>query len=270
MKLITPLRWIICGLLLIGLQLIFAEKAVAAPATQSIDSGSIDNLGDGLLDEELARALTSPPSQPEPKLKPPSRPINPAGEDSPDWLPEPDLLRRMMEQEAAQAAGEDIGSSPLASVIQGMRRAEGLLADDSIEQPAVPVQRQVVAELEELIAKMEKQCKSCSKSKKPSDSNKQASKRSQPKPGQCDKPGSKSNSKPSKAARSSNTSFSSANSPGESTPPEELMKEAWGHLPERMREQMMQASSDEFLPEYREQLEAYFRRLAERQADDQR
>jgi hypothetical protein len=47
-------------------------------------------------------------------------------------------------------------------------------------------------------------------------------------------------------------------------PPSQAWQEAvWGHLPDRVREKMRAASVDQFLPQYRDQIEAYFRQLAE-------
>jgi hypothetical protein len=43
----------------------------------------------------------------------------------------------------------------------------------------------------------------------------------------------------------------------------ERMKEAWGNLPQRIREQMMQSSVDDFLPKYEILIEKYFQRLSE-------
>jgi hypothetical protein len=44
-----------------------------------------------------------------------------------------------------------------------------------------------------------------------------------------------------------------------------LVRDLWGHLPPQIREQMLQAHSDEFLPKYELEIEKYFRRLAERE-----
>jgi hypothetical protein len=41
------------------------------------------------------------------------------------------------------------------------------------------------------------------------------------------------------------------------------MKRLWGGLPERARQQMLQTPVEEFPPKYEEQIEQYFRRLAE-------
>ncbi len=120
---------------------------------------------------------------------------------------------------------------------------------------------------------MEKQCNSCnSQSDKPSEG-KQGSKRSQPKQASSQpKSGKPSQGKPSQsqsssAAQQSTMRLGSADAAevqGRST--EQLMKEAWGHLPERLREQMLQGSSGEFLPKYREEIERYYQRLAEEEA----
>jgi hypothetical protein len=44
----------------------------------------------------------------------------------------------------------------------------------------------------------------------------------------------------------------------------ELAKGLWGHLPERSRDEMLQSFSDEFLPKYELEIEAYYRRLSEK------
>jgi len=43
----------------------------------------------------------------------------------------------------------------------------------------------------------------------------------------------------------------------------QLIKDLWGNLPERQREQILQPLSETFLPKYAEEIEAYFRTLAE-------
>jgi hypothetical protein len=50
---------------------------------------------------------------------------------------------------------------------------------------------------------------------------------------------------------------------------QELLKDLWGHLPERVREQLLQAPTDEFLPKYQLEIEKYFRRLAEEGRQDE-
>ena len=43
----------------------------------------------------------------------------------------------------------------------------------------------------------------------------------------------------------------------------ELVKDLWGKLPERQREQILQPLREEFLPKYADDIEAYFRALAD-------
>lgn len=245
-----------------------ALPAWSAPAP-SAERSPVGNLGDSLLDGDLAKALSPTPK--------PAERNRPNG----DWLPDDEMLRRLLQKDVGPAAGEDVGrgESPLASVIQGMRQAEGLIADESSQTAAAPVQRQVVTHLEKLIAEMEKLCQG-GQCNKPGEKKKQVSKRSQPKPGEpkpgecdkegeCDQPGKPSKKAGKKANQSGTTSLSGAPnvSPAEQ---QELMKAAWGHLPERMRERMLQGSDNEFLPEYSDDLQEYYRRLAERTTGSKR
>jgi hypothetical protein len=43
------------------------------------------------------------------------------------------------------------------------------------------------------------------------------------------------------------------------------MKDTWGHLPARAREQMLQNPPERFLPQYELMIERYYKRLAEQQ-----
>ncbi len=61
---------------------------------------------------------------------------------------------------------------------------------------------------------------------------------------------------------------SAAQSQADSIEPLKMMQQgagqAWGQLPERMRRQMQDAATIEFLPQFRQLIEDYYRRLAER------
>ena len=46
---------------------------------------------------------------------------------------------------------------------------------------------------------------------------------------------------------------------------QDLMKDIWGELPPRLRQQMMQSSVEQFVPKYEFEIEEYFKTLAERQ-----
>ena len=46
-----------------------------------------------------------------------------------------------------------------------------------------------------------------------------------------------------------------------------MMKDVWGQLPERAREQMLQSPPEKFLPKYELLIEKYYQRLAEEQPE---
>ena len=235
-----------------------AAKKAAAPTTDNLG----ESLLEGLLDGELGESLKETPTR---------EPIERARPKS-DLLPDQEQLRRMMREQAGLGGGEDVGTGqhPLGSVVEGMRRAEKIIQDPHIKQTATPVQREVVAQLERLIAEMEKQCQGGGQCDKPSGDKKQQSSRSQAKPSAGSKSGSQQQAQSSSPARSSTARMGSAKPhTAETLTPEELMKAAWGHLPDKVRERMLQGAGEEFLPEYREEIEAYFRRLAEREAEQE-
>ncbi|HEX4149892.1 MAG TPA: hypothetical protein VHY20_12930, partial [Pirellulales bacterium] len=51
---------------------------------------------------------------------------------------------------------------------------------------------------------------------------------------------------------------------------QDLMKDIWGELPPRLRQQMMQSSVEHFVPKYEFEIEEYFKTLAERQQEKTR
>ncbi|MEX2309277.1 MAG: hypothetical protein WD738_16875 [Pirellulales bacterium] len=226
----------------IGLILVVPLRAVE---TQSSEPSGIESLGRELLDDLTPDVLRQPETPPR----------NPASH-SPHF---DDL-------------GEDIGqpSGPLSltRVRQSMQHAEALLAHqqsagrtDTLQQAAA-TQQEVVDQLDKLIAELSKQCQGgqC----EPSDQPPKPNQRSQSKPG---KSGS-SAGRGQTAARDSTTRLDGASAdPVDKADINALVKDLWGHLPERSREQMLQSFSEEFLPQYELEIEQYYRRLSEEQDD---
>lgn len=202
----------------------------------------------------------------------PSPPDTPPQPDAPSLVPGPEVLDDLLKQRMPGRGvdpnvGEDVGQAkeaPLERIEQSMHQASRLINRVDTSGETGRVQQQIVDDLDKLIAQMEKQCQG-GQCNNPKPSPQQESQRSQPKPG--------GKSSQASASQSSSAAGDSTARLGKSAPTaadkrsaEELMKEAWGHLPQRLREQMLQSSSDEFLPEYREELKQYFKRLAEEQA----
>lgn len=219
---------------------VLAATQISAADAAPPDSSGVESLGSELLDDLAPNAFDQPAAQPRDGANAPR--FDDLGED----------------------IGQPSGSLSLARVRMSMQHAESLLAakltaaDVATFQQAGEAQQQVVAQLDKLIAELSKQCKngqcnSSSQSPKPSQ-------RSQKKPG---KPGSATGSGKT-AARDSTDRLDSANvKPVDKADLEATVKNLWGHLPERSREQMMQSFSEEFLPKYELEIEQYYRRLSE-------
>ena len=158
-------------------------------------------------------------------------------------------------------SGEDVGAEQaggandaLKSIQQLMKEAESMLAARDSSGKASATQQVVVNELDAIIAELQKQCEKCG--------------------GQCNKP-------PNPSDKSAKPSAKRGGKPGESaavaktqaggrvdrTAVSNLVKDIWGRLPERQREELLQPLSEEFLPEYAAEIEEYFRVLAEPPAD---
>jgi hypothetical protein len=163
-------------------------------------------------------------------------------------------------------------AQPLVRVQQGMQHAQSLIAQPGAnakpgaKQLAGPVQQEVLADLDKLIAQLSKQCQcsggqcqggQCNQPPKPNPN-------SQPKPG---KPGSALGQGKSSARDSTDRLDRTTTKPVDKGQVDEMVKALWGNLPERSREQMLQSFSDEFLPKYELEIEQYYRRLSEEQTN---
>lgn len=168
--------------------------------------------------------------------------------------PEPPLDERLLEN-----LGEDLGK-PQADddtwvhrVVEHMQTAQQHLAQGGEATQAVRAQDQVLTGLDAMIAELAQRKSQCSGSK--------ASKTS--KPGQ--KPGK------GQAGKTPATAGSPETSPNPDLSTEqaiagELIKDLWGQLPQRQRDQILQPLSEEFLPKYAAEIEAYFRAMAQPEA----
>jgi hypothetical protein len=156
-----------------------------------------------------------------------------------------------------QAAGEDLGAAenPLLRMAEQMRTVGEWLHAAQVGSSTQRAQEEIIANLDQMIAQQQKQCRGSGQ--KPS-----ASKR----PGAANKPGS--SQKPGDAGAQAAADSTDTMRPGENarpagTTPQDLLKKVWGHLPERLRDRMLQNPAERFLPKYEQEIEAYFERLAE-------
>jgi hypothetical protein len=132
-----------------------------------------------------------------------------------------------------------------------MRQAESVLAARDATGRASSAQQEAVSELDAMIAKLQKQCENCGG---------QCNKPPGPPQNKPPKPGGKKGSKPGEASAVAETKPAP---PIDRAAVGNLVKDLWGRLPERQREELLQPLSEEFLPEYAADIEEYFRVLAE-------
>lgn len=165
--------------------------------------------------------------------------------------------------------GEDLGMpsedrDPLVHISQEMRSAGTMISERGKRATAEQLQRQIISELSKLVEQAEQQQaqqQSSSSSKKPSSKSAKRQSVKQPKPSAAN---------PGKDSTQPAQDSSDRLNPSEPVRPDPqllqgLMKNSWGHLPPRAREQMLQNSPEQFLPQYELMIEKYYKRLAEEQ-----
>ncbi|NLE39200.1 MAG: hypothetical protein GX621_14350 [Pirellulaceae bacterium] len=154
---------------------------------------------------------------------------------------------------------------PLLSVAERMRDVEGMLRRADCGPATQHAQRQIVQSLAELLDRAAQPCRAGSTAPCDKTGNSATS--------PTDKSGEPSGERPAEDGKKTD---SGAKEPPEGEPgaggnakrvdPERaraMMKELWGELPPRRREQMLQLPVEEFLPGYELLIEEYFRRLSE-------
>lgn len=199
-----------------------------------------------LLEETLLEDLGAELLQP--AVRQPSEPKTPAPLDE-------RLLEELGEDLTERSAAQD---DWLSKVVKHMQTAHTRLEQSDESASASSAQAEALTGIDAMIAELTERQSQC--------------KGGQCKGGQCDKPGTpKPGKKPgssgkagkSPASSAPTTTNSGADLSTELAVAGELVKDLWGQLPERQREQILQPLSEEFLPKYASEIEAYFRALAE-------
>ena len=173
--------------------------------------------------------------------------------------------------------GEDLGeasnSNPLNSVRQSMMIAAGYLQKGVTNTQTQQLQANIVERLDDIIQQLEQspppnrspreqQQTSTSQSQQAEQRQQQARTTKPPKTtgsdqaDQSDEPG-----QPNGVPDDRPTARSSRSLAVDLADPKLLQQSVWGQLPERVRQQMQSRMVEQFLPAYREQIEAYFQAL---------
>jgi hypothetical protein len=167
----------------------------------------------------------------------------------------PDDLRARLRRELGAAAVAE-GENPLLQVAQHMRDVKGRMARKDSGPATQGLQRQIVADLDELIRQAHKQCRQGKPGGTPSP---QASSPGQPKQGAGGKGPNKNPTGPG-TRRTANGESRTLDKQQMQTLVQQLWQVA---LPKQQRDRLMQRPFDEFLPKYELQIEQYYRRLSE-------
>lgn len=173
--------------------------------------------------------------------------------------PSEDAGQSVLDERLTQQLGEDVGETEqgtgawISKVIAPMKTAERILGRSDPSMRASESQSEALTGLDAMIAELTQRKSECKGGSCP--------RPGESKPGKKAKPG----GKPGKS--SAQSSSSSANDDAKLSTnlaiAEDLVKDLWGKLPERQRQQILQPLSEEFLPKYAEEIEAYFRALAQ-------
>jgi hypothetical protein len=173
--------------------------------------------------------------------------------------PQSDLDRQLGEE-----LGEDIGEGPkdddpLTSIGRRMRAVEDQIAKRDATEPTRKVQDGIVADLAKLIeqARRQKPQQGSSSSSSSGSGRSKIGGPSQKLAGSDSKPSSGPSRESTERLRPDEVK------PVDMGEMSSLLKDLWGQLPDRAREQMMQSSVEKFLPKYEVLIEKYFRRLSE-------
>jgi hypothetical protein len=173
---------------------------------------------------------------------------------------------------AAEAA---IDPTALETITQSLRDAEQRLAAKQTGEPTQAAQRKAIDEFNRLIESAKRQA-----SKAPRRENSGSSQQPmdgeatpEPTPGEQSASPASTGDQPAGQARRNRDAKAeeSSDRPQESRPPTDrigayrsgLAREAWGHLPQRLREQLLNAGSDRVLPQYDATIRRYFESLAQ-------
>jgi hypothetical protein len=162
-----------------------------------------------------------------------------------------ELLKGLGDGEDIELAGE---KDPISKLSGRMREVERMIADADAGKQTQGKQRAIADEMEKLIRELQKQCQASKLG-----SSKRQKNSGRGKVGQPD-----SNEQPSNQAsrESSDRLNEKKTEKPDAAAMAEMLKAAWGHLPEHLRPEMVQSTTLEFLPEYLMLIEDYFKALA--------
>ena len=212
--------------------------AMVLLASAGVHAGHAQEPAAPSLDDELLEDLLDKSVEPKEAAKP-------AGSEA--------AIDRELMQDLSD--GEDLGEapeSPLQQLAERMKLSQQRIGTRDTSESTQQIQQDISDRLARLIEQVEKRASS---SGNPSQSG-------SGKPGgQGDAEGA--SPSPGAASESTQRVEQAERIERDSADVRDTIRRVWGHLPEKMREQMQNSLDDQFLPKYEKLIEQYYRRLAE-------
>jgi len=233
-------------------------------SSDALDRELLEDLEDDLADDVDSPAVKAGGDKTKPKARDAEKPRDTIDE---ELLRDLDLGEDIeLGPDGEPVEDDELGgeTDPLTRIGRKMRAAEALVGKTELTEKTRTIQDEIVSDIDALIQELLKrqQQQQASKSKKP----RPGTQARRPKVRQPSrrKPGSPGNRESRKPARDSEDRRGKPKRPEiDMAELNELLKDIWGHLPEKDREQLRQSSVESFLPKYELLIEKYFRRLAE-------
>lgn len=240
----------LASVLLAAATLFSATRADAQGVPQrSLDDELLKELGGDLLDELDSRK--QPDGEDEPV---------PANDQSETERPAAALRRQL------GAAAVTDSDQPLVAVGETMREVQSQLRQGDLGPGTQQRVREIVDRLDEMIAQMRQRRQSGGSST----AQQVASRQEVTQPRQQTEPDRRppSPNQPKPAQTSDAKPGQATGKAADMQQMRAVLRELWGRLPERARQQMLELPVEEFLPQYEAMIEEYFRRLAEEKGND--
>jgi hypothetical protein len=240
--------------------LALALPVAAQVAEKSADAKSLDQKLLDDLSTDLLEGLDDLPKRPSPAKPPSAQPSNNGNDQSGDPAnagAKSDLDQKLLQQ---LGDGEDVElgkpADPFTRIGKRMRTVEDLIGAKNTSAKTQQLQREIVDDLAALIAQVQKQ-----KSSGQQSSGSRNSSQAMRQPGDPNGASDQQNNRP--ATDSTDQVRNAGESTAEADARRDLLKEIWGHLPERIRQQVQNPFDEQFLPKYEKLIEEYYKRLAE-------
>jgi hypothetical protein len=216
----------------------------AEPAGRQRVEKSANRQLDQQLDEQLLEDLRPAPNE---------RPANRGRTEKPRDAPLEEELLEGLEGEDVSLSSSPAQENPLVRLNQRMKQVERRIAEAHGDEKTQRLQHDISDDLSKLIAALDRQCRQCKKQGS-SSSRAQAG---QPKAGT--NPAEQASQRPPQD--SSDRLEEKKAAKVDLAKMQEMLKDAWGHLPAQLRQQMEQSANEEFLPKYELEIAEYYRSL---------